>query len=346
MLSWISQNPSGHVLSYATLDTDGWSKPATVAQGNDWFVNWADFPSVVQLSEEVLAAHWLRKKIGGPYAYDVNVSIKTNNSTWSAPFTPHQDATATEHGFVSLFAVHDQVGAVWLDGRNTQPQTEGHAHQGMTLRGGVLSAEGPISEVEIDPMTCDCCQTDVALVDSNPVVVYRDRDPEEIRDINIVRFEDNAWTAPERLYEDGWKIRGCPVNGPAIDARQSTVAVAWFSAPDASGRVMLSLSHDGGKVFHKTVEVAPSRFGRVDVAVLPNNRIAVLWMGATQKEAAAIKLQIFTPELNTLREKTLYPLQASRASGFPQMIATDSHLVFAWTDIGDPTTIKTGIIKL
>ena len=29
-------------------------------------------------------------------------------------------------------------------------------------------------------------------------------------------MEGDTWSAPEPLFDDGWKIPGCPVNGPAI----------------------------------------------------------------------------------------------------------------------------------
>ena len=76
MLSWVSPDASAHVLSYATLSANGWSQPAVAATGDNWFVNWADFPSVVKLGNNLIAAHWLQKTAGGPYAYDVKVVIK------------------------------------------------------------------------------------------------------------------------------------------------------------------------------------------------------------------------------------------------------------------------------
>ena len=48
-----------------------------------------------------------------------------------------------------------------------------------------------------------------------PVAVYRDRSPEEIRDISVVRLVDGVWTEPAPVHADNWMIEGCPVNGPA-----------------------------------------------------------------------------------------------------------------------------------
>src|SRR5215475_4973293 len=61
-LSWIERLGEGTFsLRFATLEKDGWSTPRVIAEGSNWFVNWADFPSMVALPDGSLAAHWLIK---------------------------------------------------------------------------------------------------------------------------------------------------------------------------------------------------------------------------------------------------------------------------------------------
>jgi hypothetical protein len=85
------------------LDRNGWSEAQTVSQGENWFVNWADFPSVVDLKDGSLTAHWLVKSGSSTYAYDVSIlRSKDGGKSWSKPIVPHRDNTKTEHGFVSL----------------------------------------------------------------------------------------------------------------------------------------------------------------------------------------------------------------------------------------------------
>ena len=44
-LSWIEQGDSNKAsLKYAMLNGESWSQPELIAQGDDWFVNWADYP--------------------------------------------------------------------------------------------------------------------------------------------------------------------------------------------------------------------------------------------------------------------------------------------------------------
>lgn len=70
LLSWLE--PAGeqrHALRYAVRShQSAWSEPRTIAEGSDWFVNWADFPAVAALPDGTLFAHWLAKSGPGSYA--------------------------------------------------------------------------------------------------------------------------------------------------------------------------------------------------------------------------------------------------------------------------------------
>ncbi|MDA9593204.1 glycoside hydrolase, partial [Porticoccaceae bacterium] len=118
ILSWMKVGEKTVALEYSRWEGSRWSSPVTVAKGDNWLVNRADFPSVVQLTESLWASHWLVMTDPNIFAYDVAVSLSTDGGvTWGAPLTPHTDGTFSEHGFVSFFVNGDDVGAVWLDGR-------------------------------------------------------------------------------------------------------------------------------------------------------------------------------------------------------------------------------------
>jgi hypothetical protein len=99
-----------------------------------------------------------------------------------------------------------------------------------------------------------------------------------LRDISVAQLTATGWTTPQPVHADGWHMTGCPVNGPAIDARGRDVAVAWFTAPDRP-RVRLAFSSDGGRTFSEPIEVAAGAVaGRVDVALLDDGRAVVSWL--------------------------------------------------------------------
>ena len=61
-LSWVEKRSDGaHTLRFASLEEAGWSAARTIATGHNWFVNWADFPSLAVSQDGRLAAHWLER---------------------------------------------------------------------------------------------------------------------------------------------------------------------------------------------------------------------------------------------------------------------------------------------
>ena len=206
----------------------------------------------------------------------------------------------------------------------------------MTLHTTVLRTDGTLAEVEtmLDARICDCCQTAAAVTSQGPVVVYRDRSPEEIRDISVVRRVDGAWTEPAPLHADGWVIPGCPVNGPALAARGDAVVAAWFTGAGEIPRVRVIFSSDAGATWGEAVEVddgAP--LGRVDVELLDDGSALVVWLEAAPGEAdALLRARRIHPGgvRSTSLDLALTP--AARSSGFPRMGPGDGGIVLAWTD--------------
>lgn len=339
VLSYLEPGEFATSLRFSVLEGDQWRAPRTVAQGTNWLVNWADFPSVVPLSNGIWAAHWLVETGGGTYAYDTVVSLSTDaGHTWSSPVSPHDDGTPTEHGFVSIFPAGEGVGVAWLDGREYAAASgDGKTGSGTQLRTATLgldllrSADGIIDE-----LVCDCCQTDVAMATSGAVVAYRNRTTGETRDIYVARLLDGHWEQGRPIADDGWKVTGCPVNGPAISAIGQTVAVAWFtSSPE--DRVQIAFSNNSGADFGAAIDVgAQSPLGRVDVALLANGDAVVSWLeSATPARLVARRI---SADGGSGPIMDIAPMSIERNSGFPQMIAYGNRLIFAWTEVADGTS--------
>ena len=252
---------------------------------------------------------------------------------WSDPKILHDDRKQAEHGFVSMLPYKEYYFISWLDGRNASMEhgsghEEGH-HGQMTIRAAIVNKQGgKINEWELDSKVCDCCQTSTSHTSNGPIVVYRDRSDEEIRDISIVRFIKGTWTQPKTIFPDQWKITGCPVNGPRSDAEGNTLAIAWFSSPDAKARVNIIFSADGGESFEKPIRVDEGNaIGRIDVVMLDENSAMVSWMqGASIKAARIYK--------DGKKDSSIIIASSSeaRSSGFPQMTKSGNKIVFAWTD--------------
>lgn len=352
LLSWIeSLGEKRHALRYAERRKGGpWSEARTIAEGDNWFVNWADFPSVAALPDGTLVAHWLAKSGPSPYAYDVNVSLsRDRGASWSAPVVPHRDGTRTEHGFVSMSPwAGGAMGIVWLDGRKTSGA--GHdGHGGSPAAMGLLhtsiSPDGRLGpETVLDERVCDCCQTDAVVADGATVVVYRDRSDKEVRDMSVVRFVDGRWSAPRTVADDRWEINGCPVNGPAVAARGQRVAVAWFTAPADQSRVKVAFSDDSGATFGSPIVVDDGRpVGRVDVVLSGANGALVSWLEQVEK-GAALRVRHVAGDGRRGDALTIADSSAARSSGFPRMVASQDEVTIAWRDGSTPPQVRTTIL--
>jgi hypothetical protein len=341
-------------LRAASLRGDRWSEPFDIAGGTDWFINWADFPSLIVGTEDFMAAHWLAKRPGGTYAYDVMMSVSNDGGrSWNAPFSPHDDGTATEHGFVSLYRSEVGFGAVWLDGRNMAANPDssasGHEHGsgGMTLRAAMMDRDGRILQgTQIDDLTCDCCQTGAAMTAAGPLVVYRDRDGQEVRDIYFSAYRDGHWTPGRPVAVDGWQIAACPVNGPALAARDGGAVVGWFTgAPRPAVRAAFWSDADG--TFTAAIDVDGDRpLGRVDSVLLPDGSAVISWLAATDDQSASIRYRRVRPDGVLGPIHHLAEVPAARSSGFPQMETGAQGLVFAWTIPGEPSQVRTATVPI
>ncbi|HUP60845.1 MAG TPA: sialidase family protein [Thermoanaerobaculia bacterium] len=332
LMTWME--PAGgkkHALKLATMKNGKWSAARTIAARDDFFVNWADFPSIVEDAKGTLFAHWLQKSAPGTYTYDVVVtSSRDGGATWTPARVLHTDGTKTEHGFASMVPLATSgVGVVWLDGREMSPGDHGHGGGPMTMRYAELDAALKVTkETRVDARVCECCTTGMAMTANGPVIAYRDRSESEVRDIGILRRANGTWTAPKLVHNDGWKIAGCPVNGPQLDARGKLVAAAWFTAANNDPRVYVAFSRDAGATFGPPVRVDSGKsIGRVEVLLANDGSALVMWVEnddimlrrvpANGKPAAPVKVAATT---------------AARGSGFPRAALLGNTVYVAWTD--------------
>jgi hypothetical protein len=217
----------------------------------------------------------------------------------------------------------------------------------MTLRTTVLSADGTLAdEWELDPRVCDCCQTAAVATPRGALIAYRGRSADEIRDIWLTRLEGGRWSDPYLLHADRWKIAGCPVNGPALAAAGDRVAVAWFTGANDSSRVWVAFSDDGGARFGAPVRVdegAP--LGRAHVVLLAGGGALVGWLEARGKEAL-FEVRRVAGDGSAGPVMTVARTAAARASGFPRIARAGDQVIFAWTEAGKPSHVRTAIARV
>jgi hypothetical protein len=340
-LSWLEPGEGGmHRLRMSTLLGDRWSEPHTVAEGADMMVSWADFPTMTAMPGGRMAAHWLQKRPGSGYSYDIRVAVSPDGGvTWSKGVMPHRDGVAAEHGFVSMWPeAADSAGIVWLDGR----KYAGSGAKETMLMAASIRPDGAVGpERPVDERICDCCQTGMAMTGRGPLVVYRDRSPDEVRDIYVTRRVNGVWTPGVPVARDGWKIDACPVNGPRADARGDRVVVAWFTGANDARQVKLALSTDAGATFGTPVRIdGGNPEGHVDVKMIDGGAAIVSWMErAASGGGGELRVRRVEPDGRLGTPRAVETSATLRSSGFPRMARDSAGVVLAWTASGEPSAV-------
>lgn len=342
-LTWIQKGTAGqprHRLQLARWQGDSWGEPLVVAEGDNFFANWADFPSVTAEPGGSLLAHWLAKTGEGTYAYSIQLArSRDGGRSWEDLGLLNNDRTDTEHGFVTMIPEKTGVRAIWLDGR------EMIAGQAMGLRTALIR-ERPGEEEVLDSRVCECCQTGGALAAGATIVAYRDRSEDEVRDIYTMRRTASDWSRPRPVHADNWKIPGCPVNGPKVAAFGDTVTIAWFTGAQDDPRVQVSFSSDAGESFGEPVLVDGFRpLGRIDASLIDAQEALVSWL-AVDSEVAEVKLRRVRSDGSRGVSTILARTGVSRASGFPQLERIGHRLYLAWVETAGDAPSKLRFVEL
>ena len=334
IMSWMEEDNGLVSVNAAVLNNGKWSEPSQVSASYDIYVNWADFPSIVSLDDGTIIVHWLEKSGTSAYAYDIRVSLSQDKgASWSSPFQPHLDRTIAQHGFVSILPLKDSFILFWLDGRAYEGSlvARGAVGGAIQLRAAVFSKNGVIKpDFSLDLVACSCCKTSATVSEDTAIIAYRDRTATEIRDISIKRMTNGVWSDAKTVHNDGWKIYGCPVNGPSIDAFDETVLAAWFTNANEKPEIKVAISRDGGLTFGRVRKI-PSRrpIGHVNIKMLNGQTGIVSWL-EWQDNKETLKICKIT--LNGCRKPQVITVNSPNGSlNFPKISATSSDFFITWT---------------
>jgi hypothetical protein len=345
ILSWIESAGTTTTLKFAEQAGSGWTTPISVVSGSDWFLSYADVPSVMRKNDGTLVAQWLRMTDPRTEGYDLLLSYsKDDGRTWAPPFTPHHDGTRFQHGFASFVELPgDGLGVVWLDGRNSEFRDEEPAGGTMTLRYAAFDADWKqTADTEIDHNVCECCPTAAAATADGLLVAFRDHSDSEIRDIAVSRFEGGTWTPSTIVHDDSWEIYACPVNGPALQARGRQAAVAWFTVENDQGQAYAAFSDDAGRSWGAPIRLDEGgSLGRVDIELLDDGTAVASWIEFANGRSE-LRARLVDASGGRSAPMMVAGVGGGRASGFPRLARRGNELVFAWSASAAPGTDAAG----
>ena len=145
------------------------------------------------------------------------------------------------------------------------------------------------------------------------------------------RHIENQWQAGLAVSNDGWVISGCPVNGPAIDAIDDLLVIAWFTAADNEPLVKTAFSGNSGKTLSEAILIsskAPT--GHVGVAAIDRYTYVVSWLEKEKDGGYAIKIRGLTTDGKLGLVYTVGRTELART--VPQLLRSGDQLLLAWTD--------------
>lgn len=338
-LIWIEPAGEGHhALKFSTLGAEGWSAPREISRGNNWFVNWADHPSLTAMADGSLLAHWLVNtgQKQGSYGYGIRVARSTDQgASWSTIFEDGMRNVSDYAGFLTFAAGGHGVDAIYLTPLKPDDGSDaGHGeHEPIkTLAAVSIDRDGSIkAQKVVDTDVCSCCMTDIGLTSAGPVAVYRDHLPGNIRDISIVRRVNGEWTTPAPVARDGWMIPGCPTNGPALAARGARVAVAWFTAAKDTPRLKLAFSDDSGATFGEPIVIDEGQpVGWPDLVMLEDGTALVSWLERRGQGVGEVLIRRVSGRRAPGPPLVVAQSVSGRATGVPHMVRAGDRVLVAW----------------
>ena len=344
LLSWLEPvTPDRYSLRAARWHKGLWSEAREIATGDNWFINWADFPSIVEMESGTLLAHWLDRVGKGAYGYGIRVASAEHwGSAWKETFFAPPSDPKDYSGFLSFTKTPKGAAAVYLappPAAAEPTHVADHSEHGMSEEGhrktlrcvDFDSAGRPTGDRELDEDTCSCCQTSITPTRSGLVAAYRDHLPGEIRDISFLRRLKSQWTKPQPLHRDGWVINGCPTDGPSLASKNDLVGAAWLTRAAGTAKVQLALSADAGARFSAPIRLDEGNpMGRPGVTMLGDDFL-VTWLEKTTT-GAEIRLRRITSAGNLKKSMAAAQVPASRTTGFPRIVVSGDRNLLAWRD--------------
>jgi hypothetical protein len=343
VLTWLEKvGRERYALRLSVRQGGIWSVPRTITEGYAFVIHWAELPSLVELPNGQWIMSWIEEAKEGKEYTQIKISRSNDQgATWGTPIALRPDEKLAYRS--SIFPLpwgKGDIAIIYLDGRDLSDGT-GRLERRMKVRFTTFYPDGkPGLDAIVDPLACDCCRPALARTVRGLVAAYRHRDSKETRDIYIARYGNEFWTRPVPVHDDGWILKGCPLNGPALSTSGDTVAIAWFTGAGEMGRVFVAFSDDGGATFGLPILVSDHfTFGRVDIALVSDKAALVSWLDIG-KQGGTLMARLVMKDGTTGKSFPVSQRGGASVSRIPHMARMGKELLFAWTDSGEPGRLK------
>ncbi|MGD0135994.1 MAG: hypothetical protein ABSE57_28450 [Bryobacteraceae bacterium] len=338
LLSWIEPLPGGaYALRYAIRHGAQWSEPHTIVRNRHFFRQPAESPSVISFSAGGFLAEWVEIPNDKSEAEDVYVSASKDGIQWTAPVMANQDRSPVQHALVSMVASGErEASLVWLEALKGEDAPS-------VLKRTVVSSDGKVvKEENLDKDVCTCCPTSIVRTARGLLVAYRGHTPQDIRDIAVIRFENGRWLPSKILNPDKWEINACPVNGAFAAAKDSKVAIAWYTEGGDKPRVQLVFSSDAGSTFTKPIAInVGDALGHASTALNNDGGAFVSWLEEGDKSSRV--LVRYVSAAGAAGPTVQVADGSTQSLGYPRLVHAGNETWIAW---GNSATTKVQTARL
>jgi hypothetical protein len=252
VISWVRKvNDSSSVFCYSVMDyNNNFKKTVVVPSSTTVHAHAENLPRIVFKPSGEIIAVWgarnpdPRNKYSGLICYSQSFD---DGLTWSTAKKLVNDTAGHDQRYSDVVLMKNGEAAIaWLDNRTTT------AGEGSALYCAVTDGvNGFVNERLVSEPACQCCRTKLFCDrKGNLHVVYRGIINDSIRDMVHVVSRDNAKTfsAPERIHDDNWILRGCPHTGPSMTENGNGLHFAWYTGGVKKGSYFIT-STDNGRSF-------------------------------------------------------------------------------------------------
>lgn len=210
-----------------------------------------------------------------PYAGRIEYLVSHDGGdNWSGSRVVHRDSTQEAgHDFFDTVALPDgRVAVSWLD--------KSYEKGGRPVHVAVTDSSGGFAyETVADDYACECCRTALYEHDGTMVLLYRNIEQTALGTVRDIHYSvsDNGGVSFRRgaVYSnDGWRIEGCPHNGPDVVTDGESLFSTWFTAGKNKGLFYGKLALDSGRL-EQTLLDADGHFAQL--ALLADGRQVVVY---------------------------------------------------------------------
>ncbi|MGH8548563.1 MAG: sialidase family protein [Methylococcales bacterium] len=196
----------------------------------------------------------------GQQPWTTYLSVSEDNGRHFSIPEPLSDQAGVANSFEATLAIDGQdcLHAFWHDERESASEETGNA-----IYFSVRDSTGRLLESNrnLAQGVCSCCRLALDFdSDGQPVLLYRNIYPGNIRDHELAKADAAGGWAKSRVSEDEWRIQACPTDGPALAiGTDGRYHIAWFTQGSVRQGLFYANSSDRGQHFSKPMPIGSNQ---------------------------------------------------------------------------------------